>query len=104
MRTRMMARGPVPQALRPAPLLEAFFPPPAGLSTIGAGDNRGGVRGRHSPQHGKPMPRPKPSVMTGTAELNATIERVAPDILGLLGGRRAPVQGRDRRGAGRAAR
>jgi hypothetical protein len=30
------------------------------------------------------MPRPKPSVMTGTAELNATIERVAPDILALL--------------------
>jgi hypothetical protein len=30
------------------------------------------------------MPRPKPSVLTGTAELNAMIERVAPDILGLL--------------------
>ena len=30
------------------------------------------------------MPRPKPSALTGTAELNATIERVAPDILGLL--------------------
>jgi hypothetical protein len=31
------------------------------------------------------MPRPKPSAITGTAELNATIERVAPAILGLLG-------------------
>jgi hypothetical protein len=30
------------------------------------------------------MPRPKPSALTGTAELNAMIERVAPDILGLL--------------------
>jgi hypothetical protein len=30
------------------------------------------------------MPRPKPSVLTGTAELNAMIERVAPDILALL--------------------
>jgi hypothetical protein len=30
------------------------------------------------------MPRVKPSAMTGTAELNAMIERVAPDILALL--------------------
>ena len=30
------------------------------------------------------MPRPKPSAFTGTAELNAMIERVAPDILELL--------------------
>ena len=30
------------------------------------------------------MSRTKPSAMTGTAELNATIERVAPDILALL--------------------
>jgi hypothetical protein len=30
------------------------------------------------------MPRPKPSAFTGTAELNAMIERVAADILGLL--------------------
>ena len=30
------------------------------------------------------MPRPKSSALTGTAELNAMIERVAPDILGLL--------------------
>ena len=30
------------------------------------------------------MPRPKPSALTGTAELNAMIERVAPDVLGLL--------------------
>ena len=30
------------------------------------------------------MPRAKHSAMTGTAELNAMIERVAPDILGLL--------------------
>ena len=30
------------------------------------------------------MPRPKPSALAGTAELNAMIERVAPDILGLL--------------------
>src|SRR3954453_9399191 len=30
------------------------------------------------------MPRPKPFAPTGTAELNATIERVAPAILGLL--------------------
>ena len=30
------------------------------------------------------MPRTKPSAVTGTAELNATIERVAPDILALL--------------------
>ena len=28
--------------------------------------------------------RPKPSALTGTAELNATIERVAPAILALL--------------------
>jgi hypothetical protein len=32
------------------------------------------------------MPRPKPSAITGTAELNAMIERVAPDVLGLLAG------------------
>ena len=30
------------------------------------------------------MPRPKPSALTGTAELNAMIERVTPAILGLL--------------------
>ena len=30
------------------------------------------------------MSRPKPSTLTGTAELNAMIERVAPDILELL--------------------
>jgi hypothetical protein len=30
------------------------------------------------------MPRPKHSAMTGTAELNAMIERVAPAILALL--------------------
>ena len=30
------------------------------------------------------MPRPKSSAFAGTAELNATIERVAPDILALL--------------------
>jgi len=30
------------------------------------------------------MPRPKSSALTGTAELNAMVERVAPDILGLL--------------------
>jgi hypothetical protein len=30
------------------------------------------------------MPRPKPSAITGTAELNAMIERVAPAILALL--------------------
>ena len=30
------------------------------------------------------MPRPKPSVLTGTAELNAMIERIAPDVLTLL--------------------
>ena len=30
------------------------------------------------------MPRPKPSALTGRAELNAMIERVAPDILELL--------------------
>ena len=32
------------------------------------------------------MPRPKPSAMTGTAELNATIERVAPDVALLADG------------------
>jgi hypothetical protein len=31
------------------------------------------------------MPRPKSSALTGTAELNAMIERVAPSILELLG-------------------
>ena len=31
------------------------------------------------------MPRAKPSALTGTAELNAMIERTAPDILALLG-------------------
>ena len=30
------------------------------------------------------MPRPKPYALTGTAELNAMIERVAPAILGQL--------------------
>jgi hypothetical protein len=30
------------------------------------------------------MSRAKHSAMTGTAELNAMIERVAPDVLGLL--------------------
>ena len=30
------------------------------------------------------MPRPKSSAPTGTAELNATIERIAPDVLTLL--------------------
>jgi hypothetical protein len=30
------------------------------------------------------MSRPKPSALAGTAELNAMIDRVAPDILALL--------------------
>jgi len=30
------------------------------------------------------MPHPKPSAMTGTAELNAMIERVTPAVLELL--------------------
>jgi len=30
------------------------------------------------------MPRPKSSAPSGTAELNAMIERVAPDVLALL--------------------
>ena len=30
------------------------------------------------------MPRPKPSAFTGSADVNAMIERVAPDILALL--------------------
>ena len=30
------------------------------------------------------MPRLKPSAFTGSAELNAMVERVAPDILALL--------------------
>ncbi len=30
------------------------------------------------------MSRPKPAAFTGSAELNATIERVAPAVLGLL--------------------
>ena len=30
------------------------------------------------------MPRAKPFVLAGTAELNAMIERVAPDVLALL--------------------
>ena len=30
------------------------------------------------------MTRPRHSTMTGTTELNAMIERVAPDVLGLL--------------------
>jgi hypothetical protein len=30
------------------------------------------------------MPRAKPSTIAGTAELNAMIERVAPDVLALL--------------------
>ena len=30
------------------------------------------------------MPRAKPSALTGTAELNAMIERIAPDILALV--------------------
>ena len=30
------------------------------------------------------MPRTKSSAMTGSAELNAAIERVAPDVLALL--------------------
>ena len=30
------------------------------------------------------MPRTKPSALAGTAELNAMIERVAPDVLALL--------------------
>jgi hypothetical protein len=32
------------------------------------------------------MPRAKSSALTGTAGLNAMIERVAPDVLGLLAG------------------
>src|SRR3954468_10284940 len=45
---------------------------------------RGRVRGRHSPRHRKSMTRTKHSAMTGTAELNTMIDRVAPDILELL--------------------
>src|SRR4051812_13766097 len=36
------------------------------------------------PRHRTRMSRAKHSAMTGTAELNAMIERVAPDVLGLL--------------------
>jgi hypothetical protein len=30
------------------------------------------------------MPRPEPPALTGATELNAMVERVAPDILALL--------------------
>ena len=30
------------------------------------------------------MPRPKPSAFTGSADVNAMVERVAPDVLALL--------------------
>jgi hypothetical protein len=42
------------------------------------------------------MPRARPSTFSGTAELNAMIERVAPDILALLAdgvSRRKPAIG-----------
>src|SRR4051794_5749851 len=42
------------------------------------------VRVRIEPRHRTRMSRTKPSAMTGTAELNAMIKRVAPDILALL--------------------
>jgi hypothetical protein len=42
------------------------------------------------------MPRPKRSAMTGTAELNAMIERVAPDILKLLAVVKALAERHDR--------
>ena len=42
------------------------------------------VPARIVPRRRTRMPRPKPSALTGTAELNAMIERVAPDILTLL--------------------
>src|SRR5690348_11246200 len=35
-------------------------------------------------RHRTRMPRPKPSALTGSAELNMMIERIAPDILELL--------------------
>jgi hypothetical protein len=30
------------------------------------------------------MPRPKPSAFTGSTDINAMVERIAPDILALL--------------------
>ena len=30
------------------------------------------------------MPRPRPSTFTGSADVNAMVERIAPDVLGLL--------------------
>src|SRR4051794_33762595 len=43
----------------------------------------GGIKARR-PERRISMPRIKSSALTGTAELNAMIERVAPSILGLL--------------------
>src|SRR5689334_10054894 len=42
------------------------------------------VRVRIGPRHRTRMSRPKPSAISGTAELNAMIERIAPDVLALL--------------------
>jgi hypothetical protein len=38
------------------------------------------------------MPRIKPPTITGTDELNATIERVTPDVLALLADGRPPTK------------
>src|SRR4051794_14938490 len=43
------------------------------------------VRGRHPPRHRKPMPRRKPSAFTGSADVDAMIDQVAPAVLELLG-------------------
>ena len=45
---------------------------------------RAHVREGSDSRHRTRMSRPKPSTLAGTAELNAMIERVAPDILALL--------------------
>src|SRR3954447_3653836 len=64
-------------------------PAPAPATTRPAPRPSSGHRGAHSRagsdlRHRTRMPRAKPFALTGTAELNATIERVAPDVLGLL--------------------
>src|SRR4051794_23617710 len=65
---------------------------PSADGSLASGDLKGGAQATvtvwltlHLRLPDRPrMPRPKPSANAGSAELNAMVERVAPDILALL--------------------
>src|SRR4051794_10304507 len=82
--SRTPARADQGPAMRPVDPRARRRQPRLDVLLAGRLRRRAHVPAGRFPRHRPRMPRPKSPAFTGTAELNAMIERVAPDILGLL--------------------